>query len=152
MSLSAVLFLAVAAAVRAQTLDSFNPGANNSAGALVVQPDGKILAGGNFTVLAGQWRYSIGRLEADGKADRRFAPAAVWSGDTPMVRTMVAQTDGKIIIGGLFTNLSGMSCNSFARLNADGTPDTNFTPVIIIGETPGFAGGLPEFDSSGSRF
>ncbi|HEY9174804.1 MAG TPA: TonB-dependent receptor, partial [Verrucomicrobiae bacterium] len=27
-----------------------------------------------------------------------------------------------------------------------------FRTVIIIGETPGFAGGLPEFDSSGSRF
>ena len=24
--------------------------------------------------------------------------------------------------------------------------------LIIIGETPGFAGGLPKFDSSGSRF
>ena len=41
------------AAVRGQSaLDGFDPNANGTVYAVVVQPDGKILIGGNFTTLA----------------------------------------------------------------------------------------------------
>ena len=45
------------------TLDSgFNPGANNGVYSLVVQADGKILVGGNFTTLNLRQLSHIGRL------------------------------------------------------------------------------------------
>jgi uncharacterized delta-60 repeat protein len=38
------------------------------------------------------------------------------------------QADGKILVGGGFSTLGGQSRNNIGRLNADGTPDTNFNP------------------------
>ena len=52
----------------------FNPGANGEVNALVVQPDGKIVVGGNFNMLGGAVRQFIGRLNADGSVDDRFSP------------------------------------------------------------------------------
>ena len=56
-----------------------NPGANNSILALAVQPDGKILVGGNFTMLGGGGtgttvRNSLGRLHPDGSLDTDVQP------------------------------------------------------------------------------
>lgn len=38
------------------------------------------------------------------------------------------QTDGKILVGGTFTNLARQPRNSLGRLNGDGTLDTSFNP------------------------
>ena len=43
---------------------------------LAVQPDGKILVGGNFTTLGGQPRSYLGRLNADGSLDTTFTNGA----------------------------------------------------------------------------
>ena len=59
--------------------DAFDPGAGGVypyVNCLAVQPDGKILAGGSFTTLAGQTRTGIGRLNADGTLDSGFNPGA----------------------------------------------------------------------------
>ena len=49
-----------------------------------------------------------------------------------VVRIVVVQPDGKILIGGYFTTLapmgSGVTRNHIARLNPDGTLDTAFNP------------------------
>jgi uncharacterized delta-60 repeat protein len=50
------------------------------------------------------------------------------------VSSILPQSDGKTMIGGSFTLVSGVSRNAIARMNADGTLDTTF----IIGT--GFAG------------
>ena len=86
---------------------AFNPGANDAVFAIAVQPDGKILMGGEFTTLGGGGtgttpRSFIGRLSADGAIDATFNPganAAVW--------TLILQPDGKILVGGLLTMLGG---------------------------------------------
>src|SRR6266568_595166 len=74
------------------TLDPvFNPAPSNSVAAILVQPDGKIVAagavkcfvlqsdgkiliGGAFTTLAGQARSYLGRLNSDGSLDTGFHP------------------------------------------------------------------------------
>ena len=56
----------------AQTLDSFNPGANYAVYALTVQPDGAILVGGQFTTLGGQACGYIGRLTRGGSVESAF--------------------------------------------------------------------------------
>ncbi len=38
------------------------------------------------------------------------------------------QADGKILIGGFFSTVLGVTRNNIARLNTDGTLDTDFNP------------------------
>ena len=70
---AAVLFLsALAGHARAQSpLDDFDPNANGAVSAIVVQPDGKILIGGDFTTLSPNGgatviRNHIARLNPEG--------------------------------------------------------------------------------------
>lgn len=48
------------------------------------------------------------------------------SGPNNIVWTSAVQTDGKMLIGGDFTSVSGVSCGHIARLNQDGTLDNTF--------------------------
>ena len=81
--------------------------------AIVVQPDGKILIGGEFTMVQGVVRNRIARLNADGTLDTGFNPNS--SGP---ICSIAIQADGKILAGGNFTNIGGQSRNDIARLNA----------------------------------
>lgn len=45
-----------------------------------------------------------------------------------MIEVLLRQPDGKIIIGGQFTEFNGVSRNGIARLNANGSLDENFNP------------------------
>ncbi len=102
--------------------DSFNPGANGVVFCMAVQPDGKILVGGQFSLLAEQPRNSIARLNADGAIDPTFNP-----GTDGYVLSLAIQADGKILVGGYYNTLGGQPRNYFGRLNSDGTLDTVFT-------------------------
>ena len=53
---------------------AFNPAPDSTVFALAVQPDNKILVGGEFTTVSGQWRQGIARLNADGTLDTSFPP------------------------------------------------------------------------------
>jgi uncharacterized delta-60 repeat protein len=109
------------------TLDmSFNPGADYSVLSLAIQGDGKLLVAGNFTTLGGQPRRAIGRLNVDGTLDPGFDPPM--SAMNPYVYSVAVQADGKILLGGYFTTLGGLTCTNIFRVNADGTPDISFRP------------------------
>ncbi|MBL9159154.1 MAG: hypothetical protein JNJ70_16860 [Verrucomicrobiales bacterium] len=114
---------------------SFNTdveGTNSSISALAVQPDGKVLIGGNFTGVSdgtgSHSRLRIARLNSDGTVDTSFG--ADGSGTDGTILSIADQTDGKILLGGEFTNVvdtSGtFSRSRIARFNADGTVDTAF--------------------------
>lgn len=108
----------------AQTVDaSFNPNANGSVLALSIQPDGKSLVGGNFTIIGGQQRTHIARLNANGLLDISFRPSVNAS-----VYSFVTQPDGKILIGGQFTKVNGQERKHIARLHPDGSLDASFNP------------------------
>ena len=131
LKLLAILGLLLPAMARAQSADEFNPGATSAPGfanvnAIAVQPDGKIVVGGEFTHLGGQMRSRIGRLNADGTVDTSFNAGVV--GGT--VRALAVQADGKIVIGGVFSQIGGQVRNRIARLNADGTLDMSFNPGV----------------------
>lgn len=106
---------------------SFDPGigANALIYALAVQSDGKIVIGGGFTSYNGTTRNRIARLNADGSLDTGFSPGTAAN---TSVYTLAIQSDGKILIGGLFTTYGGISRNRIARINTNGTLDTGFTP------------------------
>ncbi|MBL9158645.1 MAG: hypothetical protein JNJ70_14290 [Verrucomicrobiales bacterium] len=108
------------------TIDSgFDPGdgANGRVAALALQPDGKILLGGYFTQVDGANHSRIARLAANGSLDTGFNTG---SGANDNILTLALQTDGKILIGGLFTNFNGTGLNRIARLNSNGDLDTAF--------------------------
>ena len=101
----------------------FRPNANSTVMALAVQPDGKILVGGDFTMLGRRACTRLARLSADGSLDMGFNPSVDGS-----VTALAVQTNGQIVVGGWFTRLNGVARNYLARLNADGTLDASFNP------------------------
>lgn len=106
---------------------SFNPGtgANDFVFTSTIQSDGKIIIGGKFTSYNGLAINRIARINTDGSLDNSFNPG---TGVDFLVRTTSIQSDGKIIIGGLFTSYNGTTRNRIARINADGSLDTSFNP------------------------
>jgi uncharacterized delta-60 repeat protein len=115
---------------------SFNPGTGFSGThsdeifttvyAIAIQPDGKIIVGGNFTDYNGTPRSNIARLNSDGSLDAGFNPGTGISGEYAIVYAIALQTDGKIIVGGYFSDYNGTSTNDIIRLNSDGSLDASF--------------------------
>ena len=77
-----------------------SPGPNGSVFALAVQPDGKILVGGNFNAIFGEPRHGIARLNADGTLDE---PVMTGQGLSGAVRTIALVPEGSFLAGGNFT-------------------------------------------------
>ena len=94
---------------------------------MAVQADEKVLLGGLFTSIGGVTRHRIARLHGDGSIDTGFNPEANGSGGTS-VASVAVQADGKILLGGFFTSVSGTTRNNIARLNGDGSIDSGFDP------------------------
>jgi uncharacterized delta-60 repeat protein len=115
--------------------DSFSPVVEGDwAAALLLQPDGKILVAGSFTRINGVPRRSAARLNPDGTLDHSFAnvqaafrPPGFWE-----VRCLALQPDGKVLLGGLFTSVNGISRQGIARLNTDGTLDRTFDAGLTL--------------------
>src|SRR5690606_41037369 len=93
--------------------------------ALCLQPDGKVLIGGDFTSYNDISRNRIARLNVDGSIDSTFNPGI---GANAPVFAITLQPDGKVLIGGRFNSYAGMSRNKIARLNVNGSLDTTFNP------------------------
>jgi uncharacterized delta-60 repeat protein len=106
------------------TIDgTFNIGSgfNGGVNTIALQSDGKILAGGYFTLYDGTFRNYIIRLNSDGTIDNTFI-----GNFNQGVFLIKLQPDGKILVGGLFTSYNGVSSNRIIRLNSDGTIDNTF--------------------------
>ena len=117
------------------TLDtSFNPGdgANQRVATTSLQPNGKVIIGGEFTAYNGTARGHIARLNTDGSLDASFDTG---TGATIAVATSTLQPDGKVIIGGHFTLYNGTARNRIARVNADGSLDASFNPGLGANNT-----------------
>jgi len=106
---------------------SFSPGSgpNKSVSALALQSDGKLLIGGRFVAYDDTDIARIARINSDGSLDASFNPGL---GANAEVRAIAVQPDGKVLIGGTFTQLNGASRPRVARLNADGSVDASFDP------------------------
>ncbi|HTZ19825.1 MAG TPA: delta-60 repeat domain-containing protein, partial [Opitutaceae bacterium] len=117
--------------------DGFDPNVDGVVYTTAIQPDGKILLAGNFTLLkpngtVGGFRNNIARINADGSLDATFDPNV-----NGPVSAMVLMPDGsgRILIGGSFTSLqpngatTATSRTNLAMLKSDGTIDPNFSPL-----------------------
>lgn len=93
---------------------------------IIQQFDQKILIGGGFTTFKGSFtRNKIIRLNPDGTEDSAFY-ANLGSAFNGTVNALAWQSDGRILVGGAFTTLNGVTRNNLVRLNGDGTVDTAF--------------------------
>ena len=139
------------------TFNAGGAGANATVYAMAVQADGKIVIGGDFTTYNNVANFNhLARLNPDGSVDTTFNVAV--SGPSDSVRAIALQLDGRILIGGLFTNVNGTAASHIARLNANGTVDTSFnaglgandavfsialqadTRIVVGGEFTSFSG------------
>ncbi len=93
---------------------------------IALQADSKVLVGGTFYEVNDVSRMGIARLNADGTLDTTFNPG---DGVNGIVLEIALQADGKILIGGGFDEVNGISRHDIARLNADGSLDSTFSPV-----------------------
>ena len=62
---------------------------------------------------------TVAAIAAPGDVEAAFTASA-----NTIVRTTTIQTDGKILLGGDFSSVNGVTRSRIARLNADGTLDT----------------------------
>jgi uncharacterized delta-60 repeat protein len=126
------------------TLDSsFNPDANKAVSVLTLQPDGKILIGGNFDTLQPGGTGNVttspdfARLNADGTLDKSFTEP----NPTGQVYAITLQPDGRILVGGNFYALQPTSTTNIdngeqiIRLNPDGTLDEPFVLTAAVNGT-----------------
>jgi uncharacterized delta-60 repeat protein len=95
--------------------ESFDPGSGANGGvlSLALQPDGKIIAGGNFTTFDGIGRPRITRLLTNGDNDLNIN---FGTGANDTIAAVASQFDRKIVLGGDFTEVNGFPRNRFARL------------------------------------
>ncbi len=101
---------------------TFNTPFFGSANDISALANGQILIGGS---------YGIKRLNSSGTNDSTFSVSV------SLVNKILVQSDGKIWIGGAFTQVTGIVRGRIARLNSDGSLDTTFNP-------PGGANGAVE--------
>ena len=94
---------------------------------IALQPDGKVVIGGDFTVVAGAARGHVARLNADGTTDFTFLNNL--AGANASVYSTVLAADGKLLIAGLFRSVNGFPQVGLARLNTNGFLDMSFNAV-----------------------
>jgi uncharacterized delta-60 repeat protein len=95
---------------------------NNTVYSIVLQSDNKILVGGDFTTYNAQTHGGIIRLNYDGSVDTSLVTGTGFGGG---VRKILLLNNGKILVGGIFTNYNGEPLRGVALLNSNGTLDTS---------------------------
>src|SRR6266853_1476212 len=108
---------------------SFDPGtgADGEITAAVLQSDGRIIVAGRFTSFNGFTHNGICRLNADGSVDQTFG---LGNGiNNAAALALALQSDGRIIVGGQFSQIDLTQRFNLARLNNDGSVDLSFDPL-----------------------
>mgnify|MGYP000935017745 CR=1 FL=1 len=77
------------------------PQLNNAVWSIQLQTDGKVLAGGQFTSAGGLACGRLARFQSDGARDATYALPA---GANQTVHALALQPDGKLLVGGDFTD------------------------------------------------
>ena len=138
--LTAVLCVASAIATQPLSAQDFPPGKvdvnfasqlNGSVEAILVQPDGRLLVGGQFTIPG--VGPNLVRLTRDGAPDPTFAPT---SGVPWKVTKLALQPDGKVLVG----NKGGVDGSypqiGLSRYLPDGTRDPSFQFRLLTNSIP----------------
>lgn len=104
-----------------------NGGANSTVRNIDLQSSGKIILTGEFNAYQGTLASRIVRLNYNGIVDTSFH--AGFASDGPIRATALLPND-QLIIGGLFNSYDGTTRKNIARINSNGTLDTNYAKGI----------------------
>jgi len=105
-------------------------GKYQSAYAMAIQPDGKIIVGGRNDISASVCHFIMKRYKIDGKLDSIFGTDGVvettMHGSEDVINSIALQSDGKIVVAG--TSWSDITAYdiAIARYNTNGTLDNTF--------------------------
>ncbi len=118
-----------------ETFEIEGTGFDNEIADVAVQVDGKIIVVGSFTEYNGTSRSSIARLNTDGSLDETFEIEG--TGFNDVITSGAIQSDGKIIVIGDFSAYNTTFRSGLARLNTDGSLDTDiFIPISGFDDYP----------------
>lgn len=84
----------------------------------VVQTDGQVVIGGSFATVGGVSHPGLARLNANGTLDTTF-PSSLGTtapGITPTAESLALQSDGGLIVAGIFDSVNGTPRNGLARV------------------------------------
>jgi uncharacterized delta-60 repeat protein len=131
-------------------ITTFGKTGDDSASAVALQPDGKIVAAGQALVTVG--KFALARYNTDGSLDQTFGgdgrvTTHLSSGSDDVATDVALQNDGRIVAGGSSQNVSGSGHSRFAliRYNADGSLDSTFGTGGKV--TTHFGSGTNDFGS-----
>ncbi len=86
--------------------------------ALTLLPNGKILIAKLNASSSQNIRYEVLRLNSDGSLDNTFNAG---TGASDRINTILALPNGKIFVGGKFSEFNGQKLSNLAQLNTDGS-------------------------------
>jgi uncharacterized delta-60 repeat protein len=92
---------------------------------VLVQPDGKVVAVGSFSLTGSNGRRNMARINTNGSLDTTFSSNSVNSGANGKVNSLTSCADGSLVIVGEFTQVDGKARNRIAKLNPKGFVDTS---------------------------
>ncbi|MEZ4946421.1 MAG: delta-60 repeat domain-containing protein [Cyclobacteriaceae bacterium] len=93
---------------------------------MAVSNDHSVLLGGRINEFRSVKTYSIAKLDASDNPNEDFGIRDFYQ--IGSIYTLGLQGNDKLIIGGYFTKVNGVSVSNLARLNLDGSLDMDFTP------------------------
>ncbi len=113
------------------TLDIFG-GVNDSADAVAVQPDGRIVAAGSFSGFGNDTgTFAVARLNPDGSPDRSFGSngrvLTAFPNGSAWATGVAIEPDGKIVVAGTASAGRGGDDFALARYDANGSLDSSFS-------------------------
>jgi uncharacterized delta-60 repeat protein len=94
------------------------------------QPDGKILVGGDFNQFNGNVANGLARLNTNGTADNTLVTG---DGANDQVNDIDVLASGKLIVSGWFLSFNNGSARRLVMLNASGSVDNTFNPLLGTG-------------------
>jgi len=111
---------------------SINTGADRKVYAIGVQPDKKVIIAGEFGYFNWNSSNSVVRIDTNGQFDPTLVTG---KGINGIVRAVLIQPDGKIILGGKFDSYNNIRRWGIVRINPNGSIDLSFNPLLGTSET-----------------
>ncbi len=91
--------------------------------------DDEYFVGGYFSAYGPDGRNNLVLIKTDGTNDPALPLTTGVTDFAPQIYAVYPQSDGKIIVGGLFSSVNGQPRYNLVRLNADGSTDSSFLTI-----------------------
>ena len=108
--------------------NSYNSGSfNGVVYTSTLQPDGKLIAAGNFTSYSGSAINEIARINTDGTLDTTFNPGTGFDIFNNRLSKIVVDQESNIHVVGPFTTYSGSAVNGYVKILPNGNIHPQYT-------------------------